>query len=79
MLSYHSLEDRLVKQVLAAGAAHTAPPGLPVVPEQYQPRLKLLTRGAELAHEEEVAENRAGRASPAARGGADPGGRVARR
>ncbi|MFJ8232078.1 16S rRNA (cytosine(1402)-N(4))-methyltransferase RsmH [Streptomyces sp. NPDC094448] len=58
VLSYHSLEDRLVKQVLTAGAATTAPPGLPVVPEEYQPRLKLLTRGAELPTEEEVAENR---------------------
>ncbi|MER6436501.1 MULTISPECIES: 16S rRNA (cytosine(1402)-N(4))-methyltransferase RsmH [unclassified Streptomyces] len=63
VLSYHSLEDRLVKQVFAAGAATTAPPGLPVVPERYQPRLKLLTRGAELPTEEEVAENR--RAAPA--------------
>jgi 16S rRNA (cytosine1402-N4)-methyltransferase len=58
VLSYQSLEDRLVKQVLAAGAAGTAPHGLPVVPERYQPRLKLLTRGAELPPEEEVAENR---------------------
>ncbi|MEV7614448.1 16S rRNA (cytosine(1402)-N(4))-methyltransferase RsmH [Streptomyces sp. NPDC089799] len=63
VLSYHSLEDRLVKTVFAAGAANTAPPGLPVVPEKYQPKLKLLTRGAELPTEEEVAENR--RAAPA--------------
>ncbi|MFE6776121.1 16S rRNA (cytosine(1402)-N(4))-methyltransferase RsmH [Streptomyces sp. NPDC057702] len=63
VLAYHSLEDRLVKQVFAAGAANTAPPGLPVVPERYQPRLRLLTRGAELPTEEEVAENR--RAAPA--------------
>nr|WP_308288843.1 16S rRNA (cytosine(1402)-N(4))-methyltransferase RsmH [Streptomyces humicola] len=63
VLSYHSLEDRLVKQVFAAGASNTAPPGLPVVPERYQPRLKLLTRGAELPTDEEVAANR--RAAPA--------------
>ncbi|WP_435885548.1 16S rRNA (cytosine(1402)-N(4))-methyltransferase RsmH [Streptomyces subrutilus] len=63
VLSYHSLEDRLVKQVFAAGATSTAPPGLPVVPEKYQPKLKLLTRGAELPTEEEIAENR--RAAPA--------------
>ncbi|GAA0894896.1 MULTISPECIES: 16S rRNA (cytosine(1402)-N(4))-methyltransferase RsmH [Streptomyces violaceusniger group] len=69
VLSYHSLEDRLVKQVLAAGASNTAPPGLPVVPEQYQPRLKLLTRGAELPTEEEIAENR--RAAPARFRGAE--------
>jgi 16S rRNA (cytosine1402-N4)-methyltransferase len=69
VLSYHSLEDRLVKQVFAAGAANTAPPGLPVVPEQYQPRLKLLTRGAELPTEDEIAENR--RAAPARLRGAE--------
>ncbi|GAB3959592.1 16S rRNA (cytosine(1402)-N(4))-methyltransferase RsmH [Streptomyces sparsus] len=69
VLSYHSLEDRLVKQVLAAGAVNTAPPGLPVVPERYQPRLKLLTRGAELPQEEEVARNR--RAAPARLRGAE--------
>ncbi|MCF6523020.1 16S rRNA (cytosine(1402)-N(4))-methyltransferase RsmH [Streptomyces sp. JJ36] len=69
VLSYHSLEDRLVKRVLAAGATHTAPPGLPVVPEQYQPRLRLLTRGAELPTGEEVAENR--RAAPARLRGAE--------
>jgi 16S rRNA (cytosine1402-N4)-methyltransferase len=69
VLSYHSLEDRLVKQVLTAGASSTAPPGLPVVPERYQPRLKLLTRGAELPTEEEVAANR--RAAPARLRGAE--------
>ncbi|OKI05216.1 16S rRNA (cytosine(1402)-N(4))-methyltransferase [Streptomyces sp. CB02923] len=69
VLAYQSLEDRIVKQVFAAGAANTAPPGLPVVPEQYQPRLKLLTRGAELPTEEEIAENR--RAAPARLRGAE--------
>ncbi|KRV50127.1 ribosomal RNA small subunit methyltransferase H [Wenjunlia vitaminophila] len=63
VLSYHSLEDRLVKQVFAAGAASTAPPDLPVVPERYQPRLRLLTRGAEHPTADEVADNR--RAAPA--------------
>ncbi|TDC74216.1 16S rRNA (cytosine(1402)-N(4))-methyltransferase RsmH [Streptomyces hainanensis] len=63
VLSYHSLEDRLVKRVLAQGAENTAPPGLPVVPEQYQPRLRLLTRGAEQPDEAELAENK--RAAPA--------------
>ena len=69
VLSYHSLEDRLVKRVLAAGAGNTAPPGLPVIPERYQPRLRLLTRGAELPTEAEIAENR--RAAPARLRGAE--------
>ncbi|GAA2043137.1 16S rRNA (cytosine(1402)-N(4))-methyltransferase RsmH [Streptomyces carpaticus] len=63
VLSYHSLEDRLVKRVLAEGARSTAPAGLPIVPEEYQPRLALLTRGAELPTDEEIAENK--RAAPA--------------
>jgi 16S rRNA (cytosine1402-N4)-methyltransferase len=63
VLSYHSLEDRLVKQYFAAGATSTAPHGLPVVPEEHQPWLRLLTRGAETATEQEIEENR--RAAPA--------------
>jgi len=62
VMSYQSLEDRLVKQYLQAAATSTAPPGLPVIPEELQPWLKLLTRGAELATEEEIEENR--RAAP---------------
>jgi 16S rRNA (cytosine1402-N4)-methyltransferase len=58
VLAYHSLEDRLVKQVLAAGARDTAPPGLPVVPEEHQPRLRQLTRGAQKPTETEIAVNR---------------------
>jgi 16S rRNA (cytosine1402-N4)-methyltransferase len=63
VLSYHSLEDRLVKHALTAGASSTVPPGLPVVPEEYLPWLRLLTRGAEQPGEQEVARNR--RAAPA--------------
>ncbi|GAA2153739.1 16S rRNA (cytosine(1402)-N(4))-methyltransferase RsmH [Kitasatospora kazusensis] len=58
VMSFQSLEDRLVKQYFAAGATNTAPPGLPVIPEEHQPWLKLLTRGAELATEQEIEENR---------------------
>ncbi len=57
VLSYHSLEDRIVKQALAAGATSSAPPDLPVVPEHLQPWLRLITRGAESASADEVAEN----------------------
>jgi 16S rRNA (cytosine1402-N4)-methyltransferase len=57
VLAYHSLEDRLVKRVLAAGAASTAPVGLPVAPPGTEPVLRLLTRGAEEPSEAEVAAN----------------------
>ena len=57
VLSYHSLEDRMVKRTLVAGATSTAPPDLPVVPAEHEPVLRLLTRGAETAGEDEVAAN----------------------
>jgi 16S rRNA (cytosine1402-N4)-methyltransferase len=57
VLSYQSLEDRLVKRVLAAGATSVAPPDLPVVPPELEPRLRLLTRGAEQPSDEEIAAN----------------------
>lgn len=57
VLSYHSLEDRLTKQVLTARTRDTSPPGLPVPLPAHQPRFRLLTKGAELPSEEEVARN----------------------
>ena len=57
VLSYHSLEDRLVKRALVEGAAVRAPAGLPVVPPDAAPYLRLLTRGAEVPDEQEVLAN----------------------
>ncbi|GAA2022220.1 16S rRNA (cytosine(1402)-N(4))-methyltransferase RsmH [Agromyces tropicus] len=57
VLSYQSLEDRLVKRVLAAASTSTAPPGLPMELPEHRPQFKLLVRGAELASESEQAEN----------------------
>ena len=57
VLAYHSLEDRMVKQALAAGAADTTPPGLPVLLAASRPRFRLLTRGAERPEAAEVAAN----------------------
>jgi 16S rRNA (cytosine1402-N4)-methyltransferase len=57
VMSYQSLEDRLVKRVLTAAATSSAPPDLPVVPESLQPWARLLTRGAETAGPDEVAAN----------------------
>lgn len=57
VLSYHSLEDRLVKRTFAAGAADRAPRDLPVVPENLKAELALVTRGAERPDDEETAAN----------------------
>lgn len=57
VLSYHSLEDRIVKHAFAAGTETTVPPGMPVIPDDAQPYLRLLTRGAEKASEAEIEAN----------------------
>ncbi|WP_084040279.1 16S rRNA (cytosine(1402)-N(4))-methyltransferase RsmH [Demequina sp. NBRC 110053] len=57
VMSYQSLEDRIVKQAFAQGATSSAPPGLPVIPEDDQPYLRLVTRGAEKASAQEAEAN----------------------
>lgn len=56
-MSYHSLEDKIVKQEFARGARSSAPKGFPVELPEHQPTLKVLTRGAERPTEEETATN----------------------
>jgi 16S rRNA (cytosine1402-N4)-methyltransferase len=56
VLSYHSLEDRVVKRVFAAGAASSAPVGLPVELPEHAPVLRLIGRG-ETPDAAEVAAN----------------------
>jgi 16S rRNA (cytosine1402-N4)-methyltransferase len=57
VLSYHSLEDRLTKQVLSGGARSGTPAGLPVELPELAAYLRLLTRGAEEPTDAEVATN----------------------
>jgi|HigsolmetaAR206D_1030411.scaffolds.fasta_scaffold03785_3 16S rRNA (cytosine1402-N4)-methyltransferase len=57
VLSYHSLEDRITKQVFASRARRTGPIDLPVELPGSGPTLRLLSRGAELPGEAEVAAN----------------------
>lgn len=57
VMSYQSLEDRLVKRVFADAAASTAPAGLPVELPEHAPRFRLVVKGAELATDEEKAQN----------------------
>jgi 16S rRNA (cytosine1402-N4)-methyltransferase len=57
VLSYHSLEDRIVKQTLAALAVDSTPAGLPMPLADRGPVLRLLTRGGETAAPDEVEAN----------------------
>jgi 16S rRNA (cytosine1402-N4)-methyltransferase len=57
VMSYHSLEDRITKQVFAEATRSDVPPEMPFVPEGHEPALRLVTRGAEKASPEETAAN----------------------
>jgi 16S rRNA (cytosine1402-N4)-methyltransferase len=57
VLSYQSLEDRIVKQAIAELATDRTPPDLPVTLPDSGPQLRLLSRGSEPATEDEIAAN----------------------
>jgi 16S rRNA (cytosine1402-N4)-methyltransferase len=57
VMAYHSLEDRITKQVFADHTRSTVPPDLPIVPEGHEPALRLVTRGSERATPEEIESN----------------------
>jgi 16S rRNA (cytosine1402-N4)-methyltransferase len=57
VLSYHSLEDRLVKQAIVGRTRSTVPVELPFEPPGSEPELRALTRGAELPDAAETAAN----------------------
>ncbi len=56
-MSYHSLEDKIVKRALTAEATSKAPKGFPVELEEHKPTIKIITRGAEPPTDEEIEQN----------------------
>lgn len=57
VMSYQSLEDRIVKQAFAAASASRAPIDMPLPPVELEAEFKLVTRGAEVPSDDEVAAN----------------------
>jgi 16S rRNA (cytosine1402-N4)-methyltransferase len=57
VLSYHSLEDRIVKVAFAAASTSEAPHGLPIVPMSLRAGYRLVFAGARTASTAEVARN----------------------
>jgi len=57
VMSYQSLEDRVVKAELVRRSTSDVPVDLPFVPEGSSPELRLLVRGAEQAGAAELADN----------------------
>ncbi len=56
-MSYHSLEDKIVKKAFNAGTQSSAPPGFPVELDQHKAYLKSLTRGTETPTDDEIQQN----------------------
>ena len=64
VITFHSLEDRICKSVFKKESElPPLPPGLPVIPEEFQPALKLVTRKPILPSEEELAANNRARSA----------------
>ncbi|MDO4254847.1 MAG: 16S rRNA (cytosine(1402)-N(4))-methyltransferase RsmH [Kocuria sp.] len=57
VMSYHSLEDRIVKQEFVARSISRAPKGLPVELDEHKPTFRILTRGTHTPSEEEIQGN----------------------
>jgi 16S rRNA (cytosine1402-N4)-methyltransferase len=58
VITFHSLEDRIVKQVFKKESeVDELVKGLPVIPEQYQPKLKLINKKPILPSDKELSEN----------------------
>lgn len=57
VMSYQSLEDRIVKRAFARAATSLSPPDFPVELPEHAPYLELLTRGAQQAGPQEIEEN----------------------
>lgn len=56
-MSYQSLEDKIVKSFFKDLSTSKTPPGLPIDLPGTAPKFKLITRGAEKANQDEIAEN----------------------
>lgn len=64
VITFHSLEDRIVKTMFKEfSTPKDMPPGLPVVPEEFQPVLKLVNRKPIIPSEEELQDNNRARSA----------------
>ena len=57
VMSYQSLEDRIVKHAFADRVKTNAPADLPVIPDSALPKFRLVTRGSEAPTDEEIEAN----------------------
>lgn len=64
VITFHSLEDRICKTTFNKWSkGPELPPGLPIIPEEYKPKLKLVTRKPILPSEAEMEQNKRARSA----------------
>lgn len=64
VITFHSLEDRIVKTLFKEySSVKDLPHGLPVIPDEYQPVLKMINKKPILPNSEELAENNRSRSA----------------
>lgn len=64
VITFHSLEDRICKATFKkASETPDLPPGLPIIPDEYKPVLKVVTRKPILPSEEELENNNRARSA----------------
>jgi 16S rRNA (cytosine1402-N4)-methyltransferase len=64
VITFHSLEDKIVKNIFKEySQPQDLPPGLPMVPVEYQPALKLVNRKPIVASDDELDENNRSRSA----------------
>ncbi|MCT2344187.1 16S rRNA (cytosine(1402)-N(4))-methyltransferase RsmH [Niallia taxi] len=64
VITFHSLEDRICKAAFKkASDLPDLPPGLPIIPPEFQPELKLVTRKPIIPSDEELEENNRARSA----------------
>ncbi|MGE6258650.1 16S rRNA (cytosine(1402)-N(4))-methyltransferase RsmH [Heyndrickxia sporothermodurans] len=64
VITFHSLEDRICKTIFKeASTGPELPPGLPVIPDEYKPKLKIITRKPIVPDDLELEENNRARSA----------------
>ncbi len=64
VISFHSLEDRIVKQLFKeASATPELPPNLPVLPAEFEPEYQVINRKPVVASDEELEQNHRARSA----------------
>lgn len=64
VITFHSLEDRICKEIFKKeSTGPELPPGLPIVPKEFEPKLELITRKPIVPSEEELTVNNRARSA----------------